>query len=69
MYTGKVVGYERGYWVGVKLDEPTGDMDGTVKGKKIFECPNGFGKIVRPLELKVGDYPEIDEFDMDDDML
>jgi tubulin-specific chaperone B len=69
MYTGKVVGFERGYWVGVKLDEPIGDNDGTVKGKKVFDCPAGFGKIVRPLELKVGDYPEIDEFDMDDDML
>ena len=69
MFTGKVVGLERGYWVGVKLDEPIGDNDGKVRGKKIFECPVGFGKFVRPQELKVGDYPEIDEFDMDDDMI
>ena len=69
MYTGKVAGLEVGYWVGVKLDEPTGDSDGKVRGKTIFECNPNFGKFVRPLDLKVGDYPEIDEFDMDDDMI
>ena len=57
------------YWVGVRLDEPVGDNDGKVRGKLIFECAPGFGKFLRPQELKVGDYPEIDEFDMDDDML
>ena len=33
MYTGKVAGLEVGYWVGVKLDDPTGDSDGKVRGK------------------------------------
>lgn len=28
-----------------------------------------FGLFVRPAELKVGDYPEIDEFDDDEDMI
>jgi len=69
MYIGKVAGLERGYWIGVKLDEPTGDNDGTVKGKKIFDCSNKFGKFVRPIDVNQGDYPEIDEFDMDDDMI
>ena len=55
--------------MGIKLDEPSGDNDGKVKGKKIFECESNFGMFVRPKDLKVGDYPEIDEFDMDDDML
>ena len=68
-YVGKVAGLERGYWVGVKLDEPSGDSDGKVKDKVIFEVPAKFGLFVRPADLKVGDYPEIDEFDMDDDML
>lgn len=71
MFVGKVKGLKWGYWVGVKLDEPVGDNDGTVKGKKFFECPanSNFGMFVRPVDLKVGDYPEIDEFDMDDDMI
>ena len=69
MFVGKVKGLERGYWVGIKLDEPVGDNDGKVKDKKIFECSAKFGMFVRPLDLKVGDYPEIDEFDMDDDMI
>lgn len=68
-YVGKVAGLERGYWVGVQLDEPTGDTNGKVKGKVIFECPDNFGLFVRPKDLNVGDYPELDEFDMDDDMI
>ena len=68
-YVGKVAGMERGYWVGIRLDEPTGDTDGKVKGKQIFECDKGFGLFVRPADLKVGDYPELDDFDMDDDMI
>ena len=69
MYVGRVKGLKWGFWCGVKLDEPVGDNDGTVKDKKIFECGNKFGMFVRPKDLKVGDYPEIDEFDMDDDMI
>mmetsp|Transcript_3742 Transcript_3742/g.6376 ORF Transcript_3742/g.6376 Transcript_3742/m.6376 type:complete len:84 (-) Transcript_3742:54-305(-) len=69
MYVGKVTGLEKGFWVGVKLDEPSGDSDGKVKDKVYFECGSNFGLFVRPADLKVGDYPEIDEFDMDDDMI
>ena len=68
-YVGKVAGLEKGYWVGVKLDEPVGDNDGKSKGKTYFDCGNKFGKFVRPDDLNIGDYPEIDEFDMEDDMI
>jgi hypothetical protein len=47
-------------WIGVKLDEPLGNTDGTVKGKKYFTAKPKFGIFVRPTTLKVGDYPEED---------
>ena len=69
-YVGKVQGLERGYWVGVRLDEPTGDdQNGKVNDKVYFECEPNFGMFVRPKDLKVGDYPFYDEFDADEDML
>lgn len=68
-YVGKVIGLTKGYWVGVILDEPTGDSNGKVKDKAYFECAQNFGKFVRPTDINVGDYPEIDEFDEDEDMI
>ena len=32
-YVGKVKGLGAGYWLGVLLDEPTGDSDGKIAGK------------------------------------
>ena len=55
-----------GYWLGILLDEPTGDSDGKVAGKKIFEVPcKNMGLFVRPNELDIGDFPPIDDFDAD----
>lgn len=34
-------------YVGLKLDEPVGDTDGLVKGKRYFTCPPKHGKIVK----------------------
>jgi tubulin-folding cofactor B len=50
-YIGKVHPLGAGYWIGVILDEPSGDSNGTVKGRKLFECPNKFGIFTRPTEL------------------
>ena len=50
-YVGEVKELAPGYWIGVQLDEPTGDSNGTVKGKKYFEVPGGstkFGIFIRP---------------------
>lgn len=60
---------QAGYWVGVRFDEPVGRGDGTVKGKRVFECGKGFGGFVRGKNVAVGDYPErpFDEGDDDDD--
>jgi len=60
-------GVPLGWWVGVQYDEPVGKNDGTSKGVPYFECPNGYGSLLRPNLVKVGDYPEIDEFASDPD--
>ena len=61
-YVGKCAGLPAGYWVGVQFDEPVGRNNGTVKGKRYFVCPLGYGSFLRPDKVQAGDYPEIDEF-------
>ena len=53
--------------VGVQYDEPVGKNDGTVKGKRFFECPPKYGGFLRPDKLQVGDYPELDDLFTDDE--
>ena len=50
-FVGKCQGLGAGYWVGAQLDEPTGDSNGTVKGKQLFDCQDKFAAFVRPNEL------------------
>lgn len=56
-----------GYWVGIQLDEPSGSNDGTIKGVRYFICPDKYGAFVRGTNIKVGDYPERDIFEDDDE--
>ena len=57
-----------GWWIGVQYDEPVGKNNGSVKGVRYFECPDGDGGRLRPYKVKVGDYPEIDEFASEDEI-
>ena len=66
-FVGKAKTLGPGYWVGVKLDEPTGNCNGSVDDTQFFECPAKYGIFVRPNELKVGEYPPLDEFNEDED--
>lgn len=65
-FVGRVKGLGAGFWVGILLDDPEGDSDGKVLKKQIFECPGPkFGIFVRPSEAQFGDFPPVDDFDMD----
>ena len=37
-FVGKIPELGAGYWVGIELDEATGECDGSVQGKTIFTC-------------------------------
>jgi len=42
-----------------------GDSDGTVKDKKYFDVQGGpkFGGFFRPKDIRVGDFPPMNDFD------
>ena len=58
---------KKGMWIGVILDEPYGDNNGTIKGKTYFKCDDKYGIFVRPDIVEVGDFPVIDELELSDD--
>jgi Ca2+-binding EF-hand superfamily protein/diadenosine tetraphosphatase ApaH/serine/threonine PP2A family protein phosphatase len=47
------VDFDDGEWVGVELDKPTGKHNGTVQGKKYFECKAMHGMFVRPNDVQL----------------
>mmetsp|Transcript_15589 Transcript_15589/g.40322 ORF Transcript_15589/g.40322 Transcript_15589/m.40322 type:complete len:284 (+) Transcript_15589:67-918(+) len=61
-FVGKIPAIAPGWWIGVQYDEPVGKNDGSVKGNQFFTCPPKYGGFLRPDKLKVGDYPELDDF-------
>eukprot|EP00767_Chilomastix_cuspidata_P004797 gnl/Chilomastix_cuspidata/497.p3 GENE.gnl/Chilomastix_cuspidata/497~~gnl/Chilomastix_cuspidata/497.p3 ORF type:complete len:245 (-),score=136.31 gnl/Chilomastix_cuspidata/497:86-820(-) len=65
-FVGRVHGLHAGFWVGVRLDEPSGAHDGELKGVRYFDAPPRCGLFVRPFYVETGDFPELDIFSESD---
>uniref|UniRef100_A0A182PFA7 CAP-Gly domain-containing protein n=1 Tax=Anopheles epiroticus TaxID=199890 RepID=A0A182PFA7_9DIPT len=66
MYKGALDG-KPGLFFGVKFDEPLGVNDGSMNGKRYFECGPKYGSFVAPKAVEVGDFPP-EEFSLDDEL-
>eukprot|EP00977_Amphora_coffeiformis_P007257 scaffold1573_cov173-Amphora_coffeaeformis.AAC.14 len=67
-FVGQIPEIGAGFWVGVVLDEPLGQNDGTFGGKLYFETPGvKYGCVVRGKNIQVGDFPERDWLEDSDD--
>mmetsp|Transcript_23707 Transcript_23707/g.29428 ORF Transcript_23707/g.29428 Transcript_23707/m.29428 type:complete len:91 (+) Transcript_23707:11-283(+) len=49
------IGRKFGTWVGLELDEPTGEMNGDVNGEQLFECKPNHGLVLRNTQVKLTD--------------
>ena len=66
-FVGRCDALPAGFWIGIEFDEPVGMNNGTVKGKKLFECSDGYGSLQRPKNVSCGDYPPLDDVDFSED--
>lgn len=62
-YIGKVPGLSYGYYIGVLLDEPSGDNNGIYKGIKYMEAKDKHAIFVRPDTIEIGDFPILEPED------
>ncbi|GAC74127.1 microtubule-associated protein dynactin DCTN1/Glued [Moesziomyces antarcticus T-34] len=58
--------FAAGVWVGIALDHPNGKNNGSVQGKRYFECDDGYGVFVRSSQVHVLS-PEEEMHSVDDE--
>lgn len=70
-YVGKINVLDEGKspWIGIEFDEPVGKNDGLIGEQRFFQARPGHGSFVRPNKVEVGDFPEIDPFESDEEEL
>lgn len=56
-------------WVGIEFDEPVGKNDGLIGDLRIFQARPKHGSFVKPKQVEVGDFPELDPFGSDEEEL
>ncbi|POS87582.1 hypothetical protein EPUL_001800 [Erysiphe pulchra] len=65
MYVGEVEEIPSGVgkWIGIKLDEPIGKNDGSLRGKRYWgkDGDSKSGIFVRPQRVEIGDFPVLDD--------
>ncbi|XP_030755606.1 tubulin-folding cofactor B [Sitophilus oryzae] len=66
MYSGGIDGLT-GSWIGIKYDEPVGKHDGSIKGKRYFQCPDKYGAFVKPSCVLIGEFPE-EDYDLNEEL-
>lgn len=59
MFVGKIPEMPAGYWIGVEYDEPVGKNDGSVKGRRCFECALDYGGFLRPDKIRPDPDPPV----------
>jgi len=60
-YLGKLGGISNDVWAGVALDESKGKNDGSIDGKCYFRCKIGHGIFVKPSQLELINYENLQD--------
>eukprot|EP00746_Dinoflagellata_sp_MGD_P143747 gnl/MRDRNA2_/MRDRNA2_76540_c0_seq2.p1 gnl/MRDRNA2_/MRDRNA2_76540_c0~~gnl/MRDRNA2_/MRDRNA2_76540_c0_seq2.p1 ORF type:complete len:2413 (+),score=413.30 gnl/MRDRNA2_/MRDRNA2_76540_c0_seq2:124-7362(+) len=58
--------FAKGVWVGIELDEPEGKNNGTVKGKRYFDCKPNYGLFMKVADVVPYEEPNKQESDTDE---
>lgn len=69
-FVGRIEALDNGEseWVGIEFDEPVGKNSGNIAGLRVFECRQNHGSFVRPKQVEVGDFPEVDPFESEEEL-